>query len=128
MNKAVDQSEQQSPARVGVRVCVRSSGNRSGFVIAAIGFQLLLCSLASAADACSGTLDRIETTVAHAIREMVDRQVLCESSLKPDQTGYRLNDCAHDTIIAPDHLARTIEQQVHCWLLNLPPPAESTAL
>ncbi|MGV6813556.1 MAG: hypothetical protein ACWA5W_00950 [Phycisphaerales bacterium] len=126
MDSAHTQPEQHTVDPVGDRVLSRSSGNRSGFVIAAIGLQLLLCSIASAADACSGTLDRIETSVAHAIREIVDRQMTCESAVIHDQSGYRLNDCARGVSIVSDLLDRAIEQRIPCWLLNLPPPSGSS--
>lgn len=108
----------QSSLRVGAR----SGASRSGIVIAAIGLQLLLCTVASAAHACSGTLDRLETSVAHAIRDMVDRQVSVERSMNISQVGYRLVDC--DLAISPglDYFCPSFDQLAPRWYANLPPP------
>jgi hypothetical protein len=95
----------------------------SGLVIAALGFQLLLCSAASAAHACSGTIDRIPSSVAQAFREIVDRHAINERSARTYEPGYRLADCS---LTQPS--SAKIEQIVPTariagnWILNLPPP------
>ena len=101
----------------------RSTANLSGLVIAALGFQLLLCSAASAAHACTGTIDRIPSSVVHALREIVDRQVAQERQSQVVEPGYRLSDCP----LALSSTARVYrvfgaDLLAGQGVLNLPPP------
>ncbi len=93
-----------------------------GIVVAAIGFQLLLCSVSAAA---SNTIDRIPGAVAHALRDIiVDRHTAPKCQLRIAVPESLLDD----DFIADSSPVR-IEQAVFTdqipgyWLLNLPPPA-----
>ncbi len=95
----------------------------SGLVIVALGFQLLICSAASAAHACSGTIDRIPGSVAHAFREIVDRHSNQEQVKKINEPGYRLRDgdlFAKNT--AKVEFVSPVSRIGNERLLNLPPP------
>jgi len=100
----------------------------SGLVIAAIGFQLLLCSASSAAMACSGSLDRsarrIPSSVAHAFREIVDRNIIQDQCSRFIEPGFTLLDCptARPSSPATDSLALRVPLSAP-WLINLPPPS-----
>jgi len=96
----------------------------SGLVIAAIGLQLLLCSAASAAQACTGTIDRIESSVVHALREMVERQSTHEQTTQVFEPGFRLVD-SELFLSSTAHIfvSNPTEQLAGQWLFNLPPPS-----
>jgi len=95
----------------------------SGLVIAAIGLQLLLCSAATAAHACTGTIDRIESSVVHALREIVDRQIAQDQSVQLFEPGYRLADCSLTASNTASILTCSPTASLAGnWLLNLPPP------
>lgn len=93
----------------------------SGLVIAAIGLQLLLCSVSSAA---TSTLDRIENSVSHALREIVDRQITKEHHSAIFEPGFRLDDTSRTTTntASVDVHISTAQIAGH-WLFNLPPPS-----
>ena len=95
----------------------------SGLVIVALGFQLLICSVASAAHACSGTIDRIPSSVAHAFREIVDRHAIHEHAKKIFEPGFRLQDCdlAAESSAQVESVS-SISKIGDERLLNLPPP------
>jgi hypothetical protein len=110
-----DQNRQSDPKR--------TPGSMSGLVIAAIGLQLLLCSVTSAA---SSTIDRIPSSVAHALRDIVERHhAAADRPIKNYEPGYRLNDCPLDESASPStqSISPTAQIAGH-WLLNLPPPAQ----
>ncbi len=92
----------------------------SGLVIAAIGLQLLLCSVTAAA---SSTIDRIPSSVAHALRDIVDRHTTSDRLIQIDEPGYRLRDCTLAESSSPSiqSVFPTARIAGH-WLLNLPPP------
>ncbi len=92
----------------------------SGLVIAAIGLQLLLCSVTAAA---SSTIDRIPSSVAHALREIVDRHTTADRPTQILELGYRLTDCplAESASSSTQSISPTAQLAGH-WLLNLPPP------
>ncbi len=94
----------------------------SGLVIAAIGLQLLLCSVTSAA---SSTIDRIPSSVAHALRDIVDRHAAADRPPQIFEPGYRLSDCplAESSSPSTQSISPTAQIAGH-WLLNLPPPAQ----
>ncbi len=95
----------------------------SGLMIAAIGLQLLLCSAATAAHACTGTIDRIENSVVHALREIVDRQIAQDQSVQVFEPGYRLSDCSLAVqSTASNALYSPTGSLAGNWLFNLPPP------
>lgn len=104
---------------------------RSGLVIAAIGLQLLLCSIATAANAAGDSIDRsarrLPTQVAQAFREIVDRSALPASVRAVRRApGYRLIECRGTIATAPDAMADRSGVSTANWarqLLNLPPPA-----
>lgn len=99
----------------------------NGLVIAAIGLQLLLCSLASAAGAAGDSIDRsarrLPAQVAQAFREIAERKCVSESPATDFGPGYRLSEC-------PVHIESTCAADQGCgsgdrWArqrLNLPPP------
>ena len=123
MNHADPQHDQPHPTgQSGCRDFARSGSGRSGIVIAAIGLQLLLCTVASAAHACSGTLDRLETSVVHALRDMVDRQISAERSNTISQAGYRLNDCELAILPGLEYFRPSFDQLAPRWHSNIPPP------
>jgi len=96
----------------------------SGLVIAAIGLQLLLCSAATAAHACTGTFDRIESSVVHALREMVERQSAHEQTTQVFEPGFRLADTSLDESSTPNEFTSIPTAQLAGqWLFNLPPPS-----
>ncbi len=106
----------------------RRAAPKPGLVIAAIGFQLLLCSLATAAGACSDTIDRSARRfpghVAQVFKEIADRHGAAPRDQAGGQPGYRLNDCpraAHPS--APREARVAAEQPLGAGLLNLAPPA-----
>jgi len=92
----------------------------SGLVIAAIGLQLLLCSVTSAA---SSTIDRIPSSVAHALRDIVDRHAAADRAPQIFEPGYRLIDCPLAEYSSPSTQSISPTDQIagH-WILNLPPP------
>lgn len=104
-----------------------SQARPHGLVIAAIGLQLLLCSLASAAGAAGDSIDRsarrLPTQVAQAFREIAERGMVAESPEADFGPGYRLGEC-------PDRVLPSVEICTHRdatqrWSrrqLNLPPP------
>lgn len=102
---------------------------RGGFVIAAIGLQLLLCSIASAAGACGDSIDRsarrLPAQVAQALREMADRSSIqaISSEFVEEGPGYRLCECP--SLPSTGEASPAIPMIQHHWarrLLNLPPP------
>lgn len=99
----------------------------SGLVIAAIGFQLLLCSVSSAASVCSEGIDRsarrIPISVAQAFREIVDRHYTHEQTQRLLEPGYQLCECvATEVNLAPSHDGIIVRQCGPIWMLDLPPP------
>lgn len=105
---------------------------RSGFVIAAIGLQLLLCSIASAAGACGDSIDRsarrLPAQVAQALREMADRSTTqpINSEFVDEGPGYRLCECPRQPFKSTTSPA--VPSMHSGWarrMLNLPPPAAS---
>jgi hypothetical protein len=108
-----------------------SQSRRTGIVIAAIGLQLMLCSIASAANAAGDSFDRsarrLPAQVAQALRDIVDRSSTSSQSIyRETSPGFSLSD-------TPTKIpAATAEQfwrpQHMDWsrrTLNLPPPARS---
>lgn len=103
---------------------------RSGLVIAAIGLQLLLCSIATAANAAGDSIDRsarrLPTQVAQAFRDIVDRSAATTSI--PGALGipgFRLIECrdtAHSIPTATDTRGVIATGTWARRLLNLPPP------
>ncbi len=108
-----------------------NQSRRSGIVIAAIGLQLLLCSIASAANAAGDSLDRsarrLPAQMAQALREIVDRSTpSTPASYREDSPGYNLGDTP--TAIKASTLDRPDRIRFDNWCrrtLNLPPPALS---
>lgn len=99
----------------------RAVGNMPGLVIAAIGLQLLLCSVSSAA---TSTYDRIESSVVHALRDIVDRQIAQEQQVQHFEPGFCLNDTLlKNPNTAPVDVRLSTAQLPGHWLLNLPPPS-----
>ncbi|MFG0245641.1 MAG: hypothetical protein ACF8MF_06280 [Phycisphaerales bacterium JB052] len=102
---------------------------RSGLVIAAIGLQLMLCSIASAANAAGDSIDRsarkLPAQMAQAFRDIVDRSVSVHQSMGEDHTpGYRLSECP--SAVRPVGVLQQGATQTGNWarrVLNLPPPA-----
>lgn len=115
MQRSINSTENSSQARP------------HGLVIAAIGLQLLLCSLASAAGAAGDSIDRsarrLPTQVAQAFREIAERGMISESPEADFGPGYRLGEC-------PDRVVPCVETRTHRdatsrWSRrehNLPPP------
>lgn len=102
----------------------RSTGSLSGLVIAALGFQLLLCSAASAAHACTGTIDRIPGSVVHALREIVDRQSIQDQNNQVFEPGFCLHDCMLVALSTAEvQTPLPISWLIGLWTLDLPPPA-----
>lgn len=106
-----------------------NQSRKSGIVIAAIGLQLLLCSLASAANAAGDSLDRsarrLPAQMAQALREIVDRSAQSTPApYREESPGYNLSDTP-TTINAstPDHSDRPCFDIWCRRTLNLPPPA-----
>lgn len=106
-----------------------NQSRRSGIVIAAIGLQLLLCSIASAANACGDSIDRsarrLPAQMAQALREMVDRSATATPTpFREESPGYTLRDTP--ITIATHDAGDTLRSREEHWarrLLNLPPPA-----
>jgi hypothetical protein len=102
----------------------KATGSLSGLVIAAIGFQLLLCTAASAANACSASIDRIPSTVALAIREISDRHSNIDHASYVVPTGYTLSDCNRSTLmLTHDECIDSHSIYLLFGLIDLPPPA-----
>lgn len=106
-----------------------NQSRRSGIVIAAIGLQLLLCSIASAANAAGDSLDRsarrLPAQMAQALREIVDRSTTQSTSapFREESPGYNLGDTPlRFAPIAPDRPARAHADEWFRRTLNLPPP------
>ena len=105
-----------------------NQSRRSGIVIAAIGLQLLLCSIASAANAAGDSLDRsarrLPAQMAQALRDIVDRSSpATPAPFREESPGYNLSDTP--TAIkasTPDHTDRPRVDVWHRRTLNLPPP------
>jgi hypothetical protein len=104
----------------------------SGIVIAAIGLHLLICSIATAANACGDSIDRsarrLPAQVAQALREMVDRSSsqTSQHTFIEEIPGYTLSECP----VISDTGINTPVTRSHqsLWarrLHNLPPPAKS---
>ncbi|MFG0314877.1 MAG: hypothetical protein ACF8LL_11945 [Phycisphaerales bacterium] len=105
-----------------------NQSRKSGIVIAAIGLQLLLCSIASAANAAGDSIDRsarrLPAQMAQALREMVDRSTTpSNQAFREESPGFTLHD---SPLTIPSHAAAV---PTHVWedrwaerLLNLPPP------
>jgi len=118
MQRSSTQPEQNTQARP------------NGLVIAAIGLQLLLCSLASAAGAAGDTIDRsarrLPAQVAQAFREIAERNCVSESPATDFGPGYCINECPSEieshaqTEVRGDTARRWARR-----LLNLPPPARA---
>lgn len=108
-----------------------NQSRHSGFVIAAIGLHLLLCSIASAATACGDSIDRsarrIPAQVVQALRERAERITqTTQRDAAEHSPGYRLCECPIIDPMLNDALAPTQQQQR--WarrVLNLPPPVVS---
>jgi len=106
----------------------RRPAQRQGLVIAAIGFQLLLCSLASAAGACSDTLDRsarrLPAQMAQVLREIVERHTAARLEHARRDAGNRLIDCCRlEPTTAPLGPVFAAQRLTLGSLLDLPPPA-----
>ena len=104
-----------------------SHSRRSGIVIAAIGLQLLLCSIASAANAAGDSLDRsarrLPAQMAQAIREMVERNHTHSKRIREESAGYSLSETPRELI--PLKSIDSAYTRRISWLrcqLNLPPP------
>tara|TARA_R110002072_G_scaffold42064_21_gene118965 strand:- start:262524 stop:262925 length:402 start_codon:yes stop_codon:yes gene_type:complete len=130
MNQTTPQYANDRPAANAAAGGTGGSTGFTGFMIAAIGLQLLLCSAASAAQICTGTLDRtfdrIETSLVEALREIADRQIEQNQPTMPimvyDPGSICLNapvDEGHEHIESFD--APGVER-LGLWLLSLPPP------
>jgi len=95
-------------------------------MIAAIGLQLLLCSAANAAQICTGTFDRIETSLVEALREIADRQIVQNQPTMPIMVfdpGYiNLDAPADDEFDAIKSIDTPCVEHLGQWLLSLPPP------
>jgi hypothetical protein len=108
-----------------------NQSRRNGIVIAAIGLQLLLCSIASAANAAGDSFDRsarrLPAQVAQALREIVDRSATPSHGVfREDAPGFSLSDTP--TMIAAANSEHHARPQLDIWsrrTLNLPPPARS---
>jgi len=108
-----------------------NQSRRSGIVIATIGLQLLLCSIASAANAAGDSLDRsarrLPAQMAQALREIVDRSSpATPTAFREESPGFNLGDTP--THIDPAISSPTACVQLESWsrrTLNLPPPAKS---
>jgi hypothetical protein len=116
MQRSIPYSEHSTQAR------------SNGLVIAAIGLQLLLCSLASAAGAAGDSIDRsarrLPAQVAQAFREIAERNSVSESPATDFGPGYRLNECPSHIESAFESLdGRDLNDRWARRLLNLPPPA-----
>lgn len=106
----------------------RRAAPKQGLVIAAIGFQLMLCTVASAAGACGDTLDRsarrLPAHMAQVLREIVDRHATAVLQQVHREPGYRLTDCpAHAPVSAPVDSCFPAGDLLSASLMNLPPPA-----
>jgi len=113
MKHAIPHIEQRKP-----------TGSLSGLVIAAIGFQLLLCTAASAANACSVSIDRIPSSVALAIREISDRHSNIDHATCVMPNGFTLSDCNRSTLkLTHDEHIDVLSMNLPFGLLDLPPPA-----
>ena len=101
---------------------------RSGLVIAAIGLQLMLCSIATAANAAGDSIDRsarrLPAQMVQAFRDIVDRSASVQQARVDDPApGYRLSECPSS--MQPQSDRDLPLAQVSVWarrLLNLPPP------
>ncbi len=101
----------------------RTSGSMSGIVVAAIGFQLLLCSVTAAA---SSTIDRIPSSVAHALRDIiVDRHAAASRQFHIAESDGVFDDCLITDSSTSAQIERILmaDQDLGYWLVNLPPPA-----
>jgi hypothetical protein len=101
-----------------------------GLVIAAIGLQLLLCSIASAANACSDSLDRsarrLPAQVAQAFREMADRTVATTAPATDFGPGYSIDECPRAVArVTPTPPTNASAFNWARRLLNLPPPVRA---
>jgi hypothetical protein len=104
-----------------------SQARPSGLVIAAIGLQLLLCSLASAAGAAGDSIDRsarrFPAQVAQAFREIAERVSVSEENATDFGPGYRICECPQR--LDPLRPATPGGNASDRWarrMLNLPPP------
>lgn len=105
-----------------------NQSRKSGIVIAAIGLQLLLCSIASAANAAGDSIDRsarrLPAQMAQALREMVDRSATSSNrAFREESPGFTLNDSPPS--IPPHATGQPSRVWTDHWaerLLNLPPP------
>lgn len=105
----------------------RRAAPRSGLVVAAIGFHLLLCSIASAAGACSDTLDRsarrLPAQMAQVFREIVDRHASARRDSAIRQQGFRLGECPRRLRCgAPVACRKAPGDTLGLSMLSLPPP------
>ncbi len=105
-----------------------NQSRKSGIVIAAIGLQLLLCSIASAANAAGDSIDRsarrLPAQMAQALREMVDRSATpANQAFRKESPGFTLHDSPPSI---PTHAAgqpsRALADRWAERMLNLPPP------
>lgn len=106
----------------------RRAAPKQGLVIAAIGFQLMLCTVASAAGACGDTLDRsarrLPAHMAQVLREIVDRHAIAVLQRVQREPGYCLKDCpAELPAQAPMVSCFPARDLLAASLMNLPPPA-----
>ena len=108
-----------------------NQSRKSGIVIAALGLQLLLCSIATAANAAGDSIDRsarrLPAQVAQALREIVDRSSAqpTDANYHEDTPGYNLGDTPiRSASIAPEHPARVRYDLWSRRTLNLPPPTQ----
>ena len=94
-------------------------------MIAAIGLQLLLCSIATAGDSIDRSARRLPAQVAQAFRDIVDRSVTQQHTRGVDLTpGYRLGECPRG--MTPSVVQFELDSGETAWarqMLNLPPPA-----
>lgn len=104
---------------------------RSGLVIAAIGLQLMLCSIASAANAAGDSIDRsarrLPAQMAQAFRDIVDRSATAHQATGEDHPpGYRLSECPSEMRPIGTHIvAQPCPGNWARRLLNLPPPLQA---
>lgn len=106
-----------------------SQTRRAGVVIACLGLQLLLCSIASAANAAGDSIDRsarrLPAQVAQALREIVDRSNACPQGARAEPgQGFALGDTPLRA--QPPVEAWVVVRAERRWgerELNLPPPA-----
>jgi len=93
------------------------------WVVAALGFQVLVSSIGLAATTCTDTLERTRVTrvagpVAQAIRELVERRAIREPV-----TPRTRDEIETVPALRPAHAAPVIGFEPDLGLLDLPPPA-----